>query len=271
MKCRIKEQTKKGPVIGFSDRRYAQIRGTPVPRRWVSARYEDTETGDMFFALSGGFCWPGERPGFALVLGVQETQDRLQPLFKVLEEFEEKNITALVKGGFELWQKWGRNCATVPWHWYGNPEIGFNQFLIQFGKERGQQYHLVHPPHWEERDAFEIYFKTIYAVARQRRLYVGQNHRLRAAMDLISDRQTYRDSLEDHPPIAALGMVLTWMVEYEPWKIDDDDNVSHISTITGDGNRVSRIDDMSYLGQDDVEEEMEYRVNPEGKELVPTI
>jgi len=270
MTCRIKEKIKKGAVVDFSDRRYAQIRGRPIPRRWTSARYEDTKTGDMFFALSGGFCWPGERPGFLIVLGVQETEDRLHPLFKVLEELEEKNITDLVKGAFELWQKWGKNCGTVPWHWYGNPEIGFNQFLTQFGKDRGKnQYHLVYPPHWEEKNAFEIYFKTIYAIARQRRLHVGQNHRLRAAMDIISDRQTYRDSLEDHPAITALGMVLTWMVEYEPWKLEEDymPEGHHLTTIMGDASE-SEEDAMTYLGQDDEEE---YIVNPDKSELVATI
>jgi len=277
-KCIIKERTKKGPVIGFADRRFAQIRGLPIPRRWTSARYENTITGDMFFALSGGFCWPGERPGFAVVLGIQETKNRLQPLFKVLDELEEKDIPKLVEGAFELWQKWGRNCAIVPWQWYGNPEVGFNQFLTQFGKEMGEKrYYLVHPPHWEEKNAFEIYFKTIYAVARQRRLHVGQNHRLRAAMDVINDRQTYKDNIEDHPAVAALGMVLTWMVEYEPWQLEDDNIYEgrYISTIIGDPEsmyRESESEMMRYLGQDDDEEETEYRVDPpERKELVATI
>lgn len=278
MKCLIKEKIKKGSVVGFSDRRYAEIRGLQVPRRWTSARYENTTTGDMFFALSGGFCWPGEKPGFAVVLGIQETENKTKPLFKVLDELEEKDISVLVRGTFELWEKWGKNCATIPWQWYGNPEVGFNQFLVQFGREKGKGgYHLVYPPHWEEKNVFEIYCKTIYSIARQRRLHVGQNHRLRAAIDVISDRNTYKDNLEDHPAIAALGMVLTWMVEYEPWKLEDDHlyEGSYVSTIMNDNSenmfRASEAETMRYLGQDD-DEETEYKVEPpERKELVSTI
>jgi hypothetical protein len=28
----------------------------------------------------------------------------------------------------------GKNCAVIPWRWYGDPETGFNEFLYEFNK-----------------------------------------------------------------------------------------------------------------------------------------
>lgn len=224
MKCIVKEKRTKVRPVTDDDIRIAQLEGRPVPKAQRPVRYENLETGEEYLCLSGGFGWPGLKPGFSLVLAVQQSEDGKNHLYKTLEEVEEKNIQVLLQHSFDLFQKYGKSCKTIPWEWYGDPENGLNEFLYEFDThlEKEDSFYLTYPPHFKEPNKFEIYCQTIFATLQEgnKRLFLGPCKRAQSYLNQFNDEQVYKGTPEDNPAISALGYAVSALTTWKPWLRD---------------------------------------------------
>jgi hypothetical protein len=223
MDCIIKERRIKGQRVTDQDKRIATLTGRGPLKAQKSVRYENLETEESYLCLAGGFAWPGLKSGFAVVLAVQQLEGK-NHIFKVLAEVEEKNMQNLLDRSFDLFLRYGKNCAVIPWQWYGDPESGFKEFLRRFNEQLRKEEHdhgfyLTHPPYFKEPNRFALYCRTIYSLLQgaEKRLFFGPCKSLPSYLNQLNDEGIQKGTPEDHPAVAALGYVLSALHQYEPW------------------------------------------------------
>ena len=235
MKCIIKEKITLGSKVPWPAYDMARIRQEPPPRATRTVRYVNTVTHEEYLCLAGGFAWPGLKPGYAVVVAVQQTEDEGAPLFKTIAEVEEYDVETLLQKTWELYLMYGVNCITIPWSWYGDPETGLSPFMDRFtrklldtGEER--PFFLVPPPQYREPDAFGAYCRTVYSLLRPERkqLILGVCTRLRAQLNEMGNLAAVTGNVEEYPAIAALGYVLSAMITYEPWMMEIEEPYSRM-------------------------------------------
>lgn len=226
--CIIKEQKIKGAPISDLTKHVAHIMNQPAPRASRTVRYVNLLNNEEYRALSGGLAWPGKVPGFSLVLAVKQDSEDKEPIFKILEEVEEKSVVTLLKRSFDLYQKWGKNCNEIPWTWYGDPDHGLNKFIYQFNqylekkgfkKTFGYLSYSFYP---QEKNQFERMCQLISSLSQKGnpRIDLANCHKLRSHLERLDDKQVWKSKPEEFPAIAALGYPLAWFHEIEPWILD---------------------------------------------------
>ena len=82
MKCIIKEKITLGSEVPWPAWDMARIRQEPPPKMTRTVRYVNTDTHEEYLCLAGGFAWPGIKPGYAVVVAVQQTEDEDTPLLQ---------------------------------------------------------------------------------------------------------------------------------------------------------------------------------------------
>lgn len=224
--CIIKEKTVKGKWVSSHDIRIARLEGKPEPKQQISVRYVRKDTKDEYVALSGGIGWPSVAPGFVVVMGVQKGKNGYS--YRALEEFEDKNIDTLLDEAYHLWCKWGRNCGSVSWFWYGDvhrPGYGdflykANERIVEAGDKEGEIL-VSPPPHYDKPNQFEIQMRLLFSLTKfVGRLSITQCKRLTGYFEQMTDRDIKRGRAHNHPALYALGAVVSALYEHEPWLID---------------------------------------------------
>jgi hypothetical protein len=219
MKCVIKEHRTKGPPVTDIDRRIARITNTEI-RITRRIRYENMETGEQFLCLGGGFAWPGVKPGFAVVLGVQEREGG--HVYRAIAEAEAQDVRSLLQGTSALFLRYGKNCQEIPWMWYGDHTSGLTGLLHKFneGLPIEDRFYLAMPPHHEDQNAFATYCQTILSVlqGQEKRLYLDSCDGLRSHLSTLDAEKAAKGNPGECPAIAALGYVLSAFYQYEPWR-----------------------------------------------------
>lgn len=227
MKCIIKEKTILGSEIPWWAYDMAIIRQEPMPKVSRAVRYQNTETHEEYLCIAGGFAWPGIKPGYAVVVAVQETNNENSPCFKTIAEVEEYDVETLLQKTWELYLKHGVNCNVIPWTWYGDPETGLSSFMDRFTRkliDKGEErlFFLTHPPQYRDTDCFAAYCRTVYSLLRleRKRLILGDCVRLRSHLSELGSLAAVTGKGEDYPGISALGYVISALITYEPWLMD---------------------------------------------------
>lgn len=218
MECIITEKVTQAK-LDIGERHISRIIGESTIKLPKSVVYTNTVTGEKYLTLAGGFAWPGTRPGFAVVVGVQNIE---APVYRVITDIEEIDVRVLVRGGFALYQQYGMNCREIPWQWYGDPDHGLNQFARDFNRGRRtprQMFYLTHPLHFGDPDQFGIYCRLILSMLQrqEKRLFLGDCDRLRSYFNVLDSEMVVKGKVEDYPAVAALGYVLSALHQYEPW------------------------------------------------------
>ena len=75
------EIIKRNYIVSGSDQHIAEITGQKYIRK--PDYFRNTETGAEYSHISGGIGWPGERPGFAVVVAVEKDEDTLYVLAEI--------------------------------------------------------------------------------------------------------------------------------------------------------------------------------------------
>ena len=211
----IEEKVRFGPDITRAGRIAAHAMGKPMPRRERPIRYKNRLAGDEYLALAGGFAWPGERPGFAVILAAQQLQEDEEPIFRALAEIEHDNVEELIKGAIDLYDRCGlKECREIPFKWYGDYDNRLDDF-IQKRKGRSRLA-LVPPPYFEEPNRFDIFCRKILSVY-EKRFTPGPCTRLFAYLNQFSSNYVRGKDIDEYPAIFALGAVLTALLDYRPW------------------------------------------------------
>lgn len=218
MTCIITEKVAQ-TQLDIGERHISRILGESALQLPKSVVYTDTESGEKYLTLAGGFAWPGTRPGFIVVVGVQNIE---RPVYRLLTELEETDVRLLIREGFALYQRYGLNCKEIPWQWYGDPEHGLNQFARDFNRGRKtpkQMFYLTHPLHFGDSDQFGIYCRLLLSMLQrqEKMLFLGDCARLRSYLNVLDSEMVVKGRVEDYPAIDALGYVLSALHQYEPW------------------------------------------------------
>ena len=227
MNCIIREKKTRGKWIDPIMKRLAIIESRPIPRQTMSYRYVNVLNGEEYLCVAGGLAWPGTRKGFAIVVGVTEVDDGIIH-YNILEEAEQESILPLLRDAYNLYLKYGQGAngkgfTVMPWQWYGDPESGYNEALRKFNEwlekhDKPRMPPINYPAHHKDTKKLVVYAQTIHDVAMPPgRLSTGDSHKILNYIKMFEgvDKGTVRE--RDWPAIAALGYVLTWMHEYEPW------------------------------------------------------
>jgi len=242
--CIIKEITYKGPTIGLGDIHIAQIKGQEMPKRKIAVRYQNLETGDLYLCLSGAIAWPGEKPGFILLGAMQEIEGKADPVLVGLEEHQDSFIRNLILKARELSRKYTENCAAVPFSWLGDPETGYNSMIDRVKwvfRKRQLYFNLDYPPHYDDKAAFRVYCRTIFSLGKKdvKRISLARCPILNKELSqILSDEIIQKSKVSDYPAVAALGYLLTYFIEYEPWLLVEDRPLP-IPTLYDDYERVA--------------------------------
>jgi len=212
----------------LGDIHIAQIKGKEIPRRKLAVRYQNLETGDLYLCLSGAIAWPGDKPGFILLGAMQEVEGKADPILVGIEEYQDSDIRNLILKARELSKKYTQNCAAVPFSWLGDPETGYNSMIdrVKWVFRKKQLYfNLDYPPHYDDKAAFRVYCRTIFSMAKKdiKRVLLSKCPILKGEIGFVlSDEIIQKSKVSDYPAVAALGYLLTYFIEYEPWLIVED-------------------------------------------------
>jgi len=230
MKCIIEEKIivdQKVFDAMETERHIAGILGEQPRKIPRAVHYRNRESNEKYLCLAGGFAWPGAKPGFALVLAVEEGANGEEPLYRVLAEREDHDLYGLLRQSCELFQLYGRGCREIPWFWYGDPNSGLNGFVLKFNKQQERQgnetpFLLAPAPHLGEPGCFEFYCRTIHSFLQNdnKRLALGPCGRLRGYLDHLTTENVVNGTIGEHPAIAATGYAISALDMYEPWLMD---------------------------------------------------
>ncbi len=164
------------------------------------------------------------KPGFACVVAALDGADPYAPSFKVLTEVEDTNVQSLIERAYGLYEKYGMNCRVIPWMWYGESDQGFDSFLHRFNERQrkaGIEEHflLASPPQASLPNRFELYTHTLRSLLLQgqKRLILGENSALPAFLHNVPPAEAITGTTKDHPAVAALGYVVSALVQHRPW------------------------------------------------------
>ncbi len=196
--------------------------------------YRNKKTGAAFSHIAGGIGWPGVNvPGYALVVGVEKTEDP-EPRFFVLAEIEDHNVTRLLLKCVELRERYGYwESSEILRHFIGDDtryepiSLAVNFKLREKdGSGEGHGFWIYKPDDFDQPDYFEIYVRQIRECltpnsAGKKRLQIGKfntlrNHLQNFSSDSIKKLHTKR-KVKDYPAVFALGGLIHTLLERKRW------------------------------------------------------
>jgi hypothetical protein len=220
----IIEVIKDKSIITGADHHICQITGERYTRK--PTYYRNTETGTEYYHISGSICWPGQNPGFIVIIAVLKTTEN-SPVFQVIEEVEIDNINGLLSACLQLREKYGHGQGSDLFNfWYGENDRfdaivnDFNHYLTA-RDDKTQGIYLVPPYDHQKPNAFEIWVNSIRGclkrdASNKPTLYMGNCTRLRSYIQTSPFDVAVKGSIEDYPALAALGGVVHSLMMLRP-------------------------------------------------------
>ena len=187
------------------------------------AYYFNTETGEKYGEIVGGFAWPGREDGFLVIAAVdlfRNDEFETRPI-RVLAEASESSIDGLLKHGLEFQKRFSPFLETI--RFCGDTTtLAMTDFLDRFNKNRRHRgidpFYLTEAPQLKSPGKLEFYAQLIwkYTQPGRRVLHfcdtVLPSYLRGLSIDEISK------SVLDLPPIAALGYALAVLSTWRPRK-----------------------------------------------------
>jgi len=216
------EIIKRKNIVSGADMHIAEIAGERYVRK--PHYYRNTETGVEYSYLAGGIGWPGEKPGFMVIVAVEKEDETLH----LLAEVEAPNIRELLSECLRLRQVYGygQGFDLLKW-WYGEHER-FDTFVSDFNHkfeledEKAEGIYLSPPHDFQKSNAFEIYLNRVKASLTRddkgvKTLYLGDCDKLRNHIQNLPHDAAVKGSIEDYPAITALGGTVHSLIMLRPW------------------------------------------------------
>jgi hypothetical protein len=186
----------------------------------------DKETGATYGRVIGGLGWPGSRDGFLVVAGVARVEDTDLEAFPitVLGETSAPDVDQLLREVLKA----GNDFS--PDRIYADTEnLGMMEVLNEFNRDRRRRglnpLRLSPSPMVdmvEGSGQLSFYLQLIKKLTRPNRkvLFFGPGSNLPGYLLGLSREDAGKAAILDHPPVAALGVVLavltTWRRHREP-------------------------------------------------------
>jgi hypothetical protein len=179
-----------------------------------SDEFWDVKGERLYQRVVGGLAWPGERPGFAVVVG--ETASWRPPYHQYLiTEIESPNVGELIRHCHELTKK----CWVSAW--YGRTDGEHTEILAYHNRQaRARRERPLSLRSAPESDGGRLLYHVNLLLSRldaaNKSLYFNAESRLPG---YLSELQSFADiskaKAEDFPAVAALGYAVAALTTYK--------------------------------------------------------
>jgi hypothetical protein len=185
--------------------------------------YLNTETGEKYGEIVGGFAWPRVKEGFLVVAAVDFFEDaELEARhMRVLAEASESNIDIFLKYALGLQKRFSPFLQSIRFY-ADTTSIENMELLDQFNKDRRRQnldpFYVTEAPQLRTPQRLGFYAQLIRTYTQPgRRILHFRNTTLPGYLASISFVET-NETILDHPPIAALGYAMAALSTWRPRK-----------------------------------------------------
>ncbi len=185
--------------------------------------YLNTETGEKYGEIVGGFAWPEVKEGFLVIAAVDFFEDaELEARhMRVLAEASESNVDIFLRYALGLQKRFSPFLQTI--RFYGDTtSVAKMELLDQFNRDRRRQnldpFYVTEAPHLRTPQKLGFYAQLIRTYTQPgRRILHFRNTTLPGYLASVSLTEI-DDTILDHPPIAALGYAMAALSTWRPRK-----------------------------------------------------
>jgi hypothetical protein len=185
--------------------------------------YFNTETGEKYGEIVGGFAWPEVKEGFLVIAAVDLFEDAGVEArhMRVLAEANESDIDTFLKHALQLQRLFSPFMETIKF--YGNTtSLAMMELLDQFNRDRRHRgispFYLTEAPQLKGPQKLEFYAQLMRKYTQPgRKILHFCNTALPSYLMGLCTEEISRNIL-DHPPIAALGYALAVLSTWKPRK-----------------------------------------------------
>jgi hypothetical protein len=187
---------------------------------WKQTSFRNLETGVHYRLLAGGFVFPGRKPGFGVIVGVDLLDDPALkiPQIHCLGEIEESGSQQLISKCLDLRNEY------LAWDWFSDPKTTLNRFLDPVNQDLREKnemdFYPLQPPYFEREDCFSYYMRILEGELKsvQKTLFLGNCTRLKGYVGDFPEDGAVMGTRAEYPALAALGFVVASVREYKPWE-----------------------------------------------------
>jgi hypothetical protein len=205
----------------------AHITGQPMIER--PFYYENLLTGEQYYDVFGCVAWPTEvsdkddgRPGYVGIVGVVKDEQPIEePIFRLLAEYESKNIPSLLQKMIELrWLYGYGQHPTLLATWWGDSDR-FVSTLARFNeKHKGKELMVAPPVDFQLPTKFDDYARSMQST-------ISKDIEIKrfkfSGLDILKNR--LREFKRDEPAVMAVGgLIHTLLLSYS-WMDQAQENI----------------------------------------------
>lgn len=185
--------------------------------------YFNTETGEKYGEIAGGLAWPEIKEGFLVIVGIDLFEDgELEARhLRVLAEASESNMDIFLRYALELQKRFSPFLKTI--RFYGDTTSSAKMELLdEFNRNRRMRnldpFYVTEAPQLRSPQKLEFYAQLIKTYAQSgRRILHFRNTTLPSYLASFSLTEI-KETVLDHPPIAALGYAMAALSTWKPRK-----------------------------------------------------
>ena len=183
--------------------------------------YLNTETGEKYGEIVGGFAWPEVKEGFLVIAAVDLFEDAELGArhMRVLAEASESNIDIFLRYALELQKRFSPFLQTI--RFYGDTtSVAKMELLDQFNQDRRKRnldpFYVTEAPQLRTPQKLGFYARLIGTYTQPgRRILHFRNTTLPGYLASVS-LTGINGTILDHPPIAALGYAIAALSTWRP-------------------------------------------------------
>ncbi len=186
-----------------------------------STVFVDRTSGKPYLYLAGGFEWPSDEPGYAVVVGViKDDQDGI--LISCLDEIEDIQINRLIEKMNIMQTRWGSEFDELKWFWAGNPVnpqkmyAGWISNLVTIRPAYGVQDETNSGLFLNNTGILrDMMFKSGW---KPFTLITADCTTIQGHLAEFDKGEAQKGTPAKYPAISGLGHIVASLIHYKPWK-----------------------------------------------------
>jgi hypothetical protein len=196
-------------------------------RHNVNKEWFQDPSGHKYGRILGALAWPyAGKPGVAVVVAEDFFKDDQMRLYhlRVLKEIESLDAATLIR----ICQDWQAECLVEDWLGdIGNRPMMSIYYQLTIDQPAERRFNLCRASHSQDRQALGYYLSVIkeYLRSGKKSLHFVSGSKILAYLAQIST-DVMGESADNHPPVAALGYVLSYFFE-DRRETEEEDEHSH--------------------------------------------
>lgn len=167
----------------------------------------DDENALKFRRIVGGLGWPGERPGFAVIVGeLEKQQNGIYPMH-LLEEFESSDMDRLVRRCADL------QAAYEEPTFVGRLDESAVQFLNHYNRDRNTKDFALYEAPFSDNELINYHITVLKGMLRPDRkaLHFNPKSKIPSYLLELPQNKIYQAKATDFPAVAALAYCVAYI------------------------------------------------------------